>query len=505
MPPGCATPLRYADQAGGTAKDWLHSNAVSYSPDDGNLLLSIRHQDWILKLDYRDGQGNGDILWRLGHDGDFTLAGANPGETFPWFSHQHSIEMLPDGRLLTFDNGNTRCNDQGEECHSRGQVYQLDETNRVATRLVDADMGNYSAALGWAQLLPNGNLSFVSGFQQDPAPAFAQVEEFDPSGIAILSVVESRPAQLYRAYRLTTLYDGCCAPLPAYGTPVPNEGTPTPLTLATDGPGSVERDTPGSGDGPYEYPAGTVVALTPRPTNGALFLGWDVDGVARGAAAVLTITVDRAHSVTARFVAMPTFADLADASAAARIATAELAARGIVQGCDPAASSFCPTDDALRAQMAALIVRAMGWGGGNVPAPFSDRGGVDDELWADIGILASHDVARGYGDGTFGTLGPILNAQAISFVTRAMVAAGRWQEQPDDATIYPDVPASSGHRQDLVTYVHYAGPVRGIPTATSDFSSWDQPASRAWFAFVLWRALDSDLGTDWQGSTGYVP
>jgi arylsulfate sulfotransferase len=222
VPPGCAAPLRYADQAGGTAKDWLHSNAVSYSPTDGNLLLSIRHQDWILKLDYRDGQGSGDILWRLGHDGDFALAGANPGEAFPWFSHQHSIELLPDGRLLTFDNGNTRCVGQGSDCHSRGQVYQLDETNRVATRLVNADMGNFSAALGWAQPLPNGNLSFVSGFQQETAPAFGQVEEFDPSGTALLSVVESRPAQLYRAYRLTTMYDGCCGSLVAYGVPVPN-------------------------------------------------------------------------------------------------------------------------------------------------------------------------------------------------------------------------------------------------------------------------------------------
>jgi len=504
VPPGCAATLLYAGEAGGTAKDWLHSNAVSYSPTDGNLLLSIRHQDWIVKLDYRDGQGSGDILWRLGHGGDFALDGANPDESFPWFSHQHGIEMLPDGRLITFDNGDTRCVGQGDDCHSRGQVYGIDEANRRATRLVDADMGNYSAALGWAQLLPNGNLSFVSGFQQEPAPAFGQVEEFDPSGVALLSVIESRPAQLYRAYRLTTLYDGCCAPMVAYGVPVPNGGAPTPLTLIVDGPGTIERDAPGSGPGPYAYPAGTVVALTPNAAHGALFLGWEVDGTARGAAAVLTITVDRAHSVTARFVAAPTFADLTDASPAARLAVAQLAARGIAQGCDPEAGHFCPTDDALRAQMAALIVRAMGWGGESAPTPFSDRGGVDDELWADIGILARHDVARGYGDGTFDTLGPVLNAQALSFVTRAMVAKGYWQEQPDDPTLYPAVPASSGHRQDLATYVHYAGPVRGT-VPTSDFAAWDQPASRAWFAYVLWRALASNLGNDQPGSSGYVP
>lgn len=44
---------------GGQANDWLHSNSVSYSPADGNLLLSVRHQDWVIKVDYRDGVGTG--------------------------------------------------------------------------------------------------------------------------------------------------------------------------------------------------------------------------------------------------------------------------------------------------------------------------------------------------------------------------------------------------------------------------------------------------------------
>jgi hypothetical protein len=31
--------------------DWTHSNAIAYSADDGNLLLSIRHQNWVIKID----------------------------------------------------------------------------------------------------------------------------------------------------------------------------------------------------------------------------------------------------------------------------------------------------------------------------------------------------------------------------------------------------------------------------------------------------------------------
>src|SRR6202043_340604 len=35
--------------------DWTHTNAVIYSADDGNLIISIRHQNWVVKVDYKNG------------------------------------------------------------------------------------------------------------------------------------------------------------------------------------------------------------------------------------------------------------------------------------------------------------------------------------------------------------------------------------------------------------------------------------------------------------------
>ena len=65
--------------------DWTHSNALVYTAD-GNLLVSMRDQSWILKIDYANGTGSGNVLWRLGDGGDFTLLGGNPGD---WFYGQH--------------------------------------------------------------------------------------------------------------------------------------------------------------------------------------------------------------------------------------------------------------------------------------------------------------------------------------------------------------------------------------------------------------------------------
>ena len=62
-------------------QDWTHSNALVYSADDHQLLVSMRDQDWIVKVDYNDGAGAGDILWRFGYQGDFTLVGGRSPRT----------------------------------------------------------------------------------------------------------------------------------------------------------------------------------------------------------------------------------------------------------------------------------------------------------------------------------------------------------------------------------------------------------------------------------------
>ena len=60
-----------------TANDWLHGNSVQQTPD-GNLLYSSRSQDWVIKIDYQKGFGGGNVIWRLGKDGDFQINSTDP-------------------------------------------------------------------------------------------------------------------------------------------------------------------------------------------------------------------------------------------------------------------------------------------------------------------------------------------------------------------------------------------------------------------------------------------
>ena len=184
------------------AVDWLHENAVSWSPKDGNLLISVRHQDWVINIDYEYGAGDGHVIWRLGQGGDFAVNSFDPS---PWFSHQHYPHYLDESTLVLFDNGNTR--QAGDpNAHSRGQVWKLDEDAMTATLEFNVDLGNYSGELGTAERMSNGNYVFDSGSQAAPSGQFGQSIEVLPNGTK--TYVEEVAARDYRSFRMSSLYQG---------------------------------------------------------------------------------------------------------------------------------------------------------------------------------------------------------------------------------------------------------------------------------------------------------
>jgi hypothetical protein len=184
------------------AVDWLHINAVSYSPGDGNLIVSVRHQDWVLKIDYANGAGDGHVIWRLGQGGDFTVNSTDPN---PWFSHQHDAHFIDDTTLILFDNGNTR-RAGDPTAHSRGQVWKIDEQTMTATLVVNVDLGNYSPMFGAAQRLSNGDYAFTSGAQGKAPNLFGQAIEVRPDGSTAYVLQANKPE--YRSFRVQTLYAG---------------------------------------------------------------------------------------------------------------------------------------------------------------------------------------------------------------------------------------------------------------------------------------------------------
>ena len=181
--------------------DWLHANSISWSPEDGDLIVSLRAQDWVIKIDYDDGTGDGHIVWTLGAGRQFHHHFLRTRS--PWFSHQHDVTYINDNTLVLFDDGNTR-RLTDPTADSRGQELVLNEQTMTATLVVNADLGNYSSALGSAQMLPNGNLAFTSGFQGAAPNTFGQTIEVLPDGSQ--TYVQEMTGMEYRSYFMSTLY-----------------------------------------------------------------------------------------------------------------------------------------------------------------------------------------------------------------------------------------------------------------------------------------------------------
>lgn len=200
--------------------DWTHSNDLLYSSDDHNLLLSIRHQNWIVKIEYLDGLGSGKVLWRLGEGGDFKLVGGT--DPTDWFYAQHGMNFFSPNttgvfRLGLMDNGNDRMFPSGSvycrssstpqaNCYSTAPVLELNEADRTATVVTHytPSASYYSYFGGNADWLPNGDqhINFCAAY------GGAVVQELDPSATNVVWQGSTPGAAQFHANRLPSLYPG---------------------------------------------------------------------------------------------------------------------------------------------------------------------------------------------------------------------------------------------------------------------------------------------------------
>lgn len=204
--------------------DWTHANSLAYSKDDGNFLISLRHQNWVLKIDYQNGAGTGNIVWHLGEGGDFALQGAT--DPTDWFYAQHYANFTSPNTtgvisLELFDNGDDRQLPANTICgpfpgqipcyYSTVPEMQVDENAMTATFLFHEILPAYlySSFAGNNDLLPNGNFQYnlagsaggAYAFEVTPGPTVA-----DPPQTVWSMAMPG--IYTYRASRLPSLYPG---------------------------------------------------------------------------------------------------------------------------------------------------------------------------------------------------------------------------------------------------------------------------------------------------------
>lgn len=180
----------------------IHGNMTQVDLDAGVAYFASHQLHTLYKID-RD---TGSILWELGEDRDFEVVGGHPD---PWFRFAHAPEILPDGHLLVYDNG-----DGIGRPHTRVMEYAIDESEMTAEPVWEypgelAEDDWYTVAWGDADRLDNGNTLINAGSLVD-WDSDSRVFEVTPDGDKVWEMylagrADGAGAGAYMAQRIPVL------------------------------------------------------------------------------------------------------------------------------------------------------------------------------------------------------------------------------------------------------------------------------------------------------------
>ena len=161
---------------GSTELDWTHANAVIHDERDDSLIVSVRHQDAVVKF----SRTSGELIWILGNHENWATSFQQyllqpVGTPFEWQYHQHAPVITPSGNLLLFDNGNHRTSPYdgnipmaSEESYSRAVAFSIDEVNMTVEQIWEygssVTPAIYAASVGDADYMEStGNVLITFG------------------------------------------------------------------------------------------------------------------------------------------------------------------------------------------------------------------------------------------------------------------------------------------------------------------------------------------------------
>ncbi len=151
-------------------RDWSHANSLDYDETGDAYIVSLYHQDAVIKLH----RTTGELVWILGTpDGwrqPWRSKCLEPIGELSWPYHQHAAKLLPNGNLLLFDNGKYRARPfdppmDAAESYSRAVEYAIDEQAKTVREVWSCrGDGFYSSFLGDVSILPQtGNILITDG------------------------------------------------------------------------------------------------------------------------------------------------------------------------------------------------------------------------------------------------------------------------------------------------------------------------------------------------------
>lgn len=212
-----------------TEHDWFHNNSVYYDHLTDAIILSGRHQDAVISIDYETG----DLNWIIGDSTNwpeemqryfFTPI----GENFEWQWSQHSAKVLPNGDLFIFDNGNNRSKNpldyvEAKDNYSRGVIYRLNTDEMTIEQIYEygKELGSsfYSPYISEVDylgenhyLIHSGGMGSVNGVPMNQPAYFNPEAKLEAKTVEVLKkqVITTLdfPTQFYRVQKMSLYSSG---------------------------------------------------------------------------------------------------------------------------------------------------------------------------------------------------------------------------------------------------------------------------------------------------------
>ena len=231
--------ITYAIVYSGGSWDAEHSNAVIEDPRDDSLIVSMRHQNAVIKF----SRATGALIWILGPHENWGPAWqpyllTPVGTPFFWQYAQHAPIITPQGTLIMQDNGNHRASPFDPQVsdannYSRAVEYSINEQTMEVSQVWDYGRTNvadrlYTGRNGIAEPLPKtgnvlnnfGAVSYINGVAPSsygPNAVMCRITEVThdavPEIVFDLAIslyantnVTYKDCSVYRARRIPDLY-----------------------------------------------------------------------------------------------------------------------------------------------------------------------------------------------------------------------------------------------------------------------------------------------------------
>ena len=183
--------------------DWMHSNAFHFDEDESVIYVSHRHLSRISKISYPSG----DVIWNMGLPSEYMASGDEHICTDLLFSFQHNIQLLENGDLIFFDNGNLSDMLLGDPTPiSRiRRIRVIDDSYCETVWQYDLPPSLMGLGMGSVQVLENGNYSIYT-FGSGLGIPECSVIEVTPDQEIIWKATGNPNTAWYRSYKIPSLH-----------------------------------------------------------------------------------------------------------------------------------------------------------------------------------------------------------------------------------------------------------------------------------------------------------